>query len=121
VTELPPDPFQLPVVGGGELEALLASSGPPVLLDFFATWCGPCAWIVPTLRALSQEYGDRLTVVKVDVDTDAEVARHFRIGSVPTVVLWAQGEEVGRSVGVEPKVVRGLVQSTIGPHSTREG
>jgi len=115
VTSLPPDPFQLPVAGGGELEDLLRDPSRPVLLDFFASWCGPCAWIVPTLRALAEECGDRLQVVKVDVEAESEVARRFRIGSVPTVVLWSAGEEVGRSVGVEPPVVRGMVEALLGP------
>ncbi|TVR67336.1 MAG: thiol reductase thioredoxin [Gemmatimonadales bacterium] len=117
MTSLPPDPFQLPVAGGGELEGLLSDPTRPVLLDFFAAWCGPCAWIVPTLRTLAEEYGDRLAVVKVDVDADPQAAERFRIGSVPTVILWADGEEVGRSVGVEPPRVRKMVEELLGPGS----
>jgi thioredoxin len=84
-------------------------------VDFFATWCGPCAWIVPTLRAVAADYGPRVRVVKVDTDEDARVTTRHRIGSVPTVVLFHGGVEVGRSIGVEPERVRAMVEGAAGP------
>lgn len=104
------DPFHLPALRGGEVEGLLEAGERPVLVDFFATWCGPCAWIVPTLRALREEFGDRVEIVKVDVDEAIELATSLRIASVPTVILFEKGVEVERSLGVEPEKVRRMVE-----------
>ncbi len=108
-----PDPFELPVLPAGELEGQIRDASVPLLVDFFATWCGPCAWIVPTLRALAREHGEALRVVKVDTDEDSEVTTRHAIGSVPTVVLFHRGKEVGRSVGVEPERVRAMVEAEL--------
>ena len=107
------DPFHLPALDGGEVEGLLEAGTRPVLVDFFATWCGPCAWIVPTLRALREEYGDRVEIVKVDVDEATELATSLRIASVPTVILFEGGVEVERSLGVEPEKVRRMVEGAV--------
>jgi thioredoxin 1 len=107
------DPFHLPVLRGGEVERLLELGERPLLLDFFATWCGPCAWIIPTLNALRGEYGDRLDVFKLDVDESPGLAERFRIGSVPTLILFQAGMEVDRSVGVEPERVRSMVERVL--------
>jgi len=107
------DPFHLPALDGGEVEGLLGAGGRPVLVDFFATWCGPCAWIVPTLRALREEYGDRVEIVNVDVDEATELATSLRIASVPTVILFEGGVEVERSLGVEPEKVRRMVEGAV--------
>jgi len=104
------DPFHLSALRGGEVEGLLEAGARPVLVDFFATWCGPCAWIVPTLRALREEFGDRVEIVKVDVDEATGLATSLRIASVPTVILFEGGVEVERSVGVEPEKVRRMVE-----------
>ena len=109
-----PDPFHLPLLVPGEVEGLAATGGRPVLVDFFATWCGPCQWIIPTLRHLRDSYGDRLVVGKLDVDAHPAFATEHRIGSVPTVILFHEGAEVGRSVGVEPEKVTDMVQHLLG-------
>lgn len=109
-----PDPFHLPVLRGEEVEGLRGAAARPLLVDFFATWCGPCAWIVPTLRALRETYGDRVDIVKVDVDEATELAASLRIGSVPTLILFEGGVEVDRSVGVEPERVRAMVEAAAG-------
>jgi thioredoxin 1 len=108
-----PDPFHLPVVSGGEAERIVATSAEPVLVDFFATWCGPCAWIIPTLRALAEEFGEGIRVLKVDTDESPELTARLRIGSVPTLVLFEGGEETGRSIGVEPEKVRAMVEGAV--------
>lgn len=64
----------------------------PVLVDFWAAWCGPCRAISPILESLAEDYGDRLTVAKVDVDANEALAREYRIRSIPTVMLVADGE-----------------------------
>lgn len=110
-----PDPFHLPQLSPGEVEGLAEPGSPPVLVDFFATWCGPCQWIVPTLRSLATTYGDRLVVGKLDVDLYPDFSTAHRIGSVPTVILFHEGAEVRRSVGVEPENVMRMVADLIGP------
>jgi thioredoxin 1 len=119
--EASPDPFELPVVPGDEVRALLGDANVPVLVDFFATWCGPCAWIVPTLRALTEQHGDRIRIVKVDVDEDPGWARELRIGSVPTLVLFEAGVEVERSIGVEPERVRDMADAAVARRRGLEG
>lgn len=89
----------------------LALEGPgPILVDFHATWCGPCKWLEPVLVRLSQEGEGRFLVARVDVDQAEDAARDYAIGSVPTVILFRQGAEVGRSLGVEPDRLAEMVR-----------
>jgi thioredoxin 1 len=113
------DPFHLPELDPGEVEGVLSETEVPLLVDFFATWCGPCAWIVPTLRALSVEFDDRVRIVKVDVDRVQALAQSLRIGSVPTVILFEGGVEIERSIGVEPERVRRMVEEAVARDEAR--
>ncbi len=74
----------------------------PVMVDFTATWCGPCKTLAPTLEALAGEYAGRVTFVKVDVDQVPDLPRQYGIRGVPTVVLIRNGQEVQRWVGTRP-------------------
>jgi thioredoxin 1 len=80
----------------------------PVLLAFTAVWCAPCAWLDPYLLEAALEGKGRLRVFKADVDQLPEAAMRYRIGSVPIVLLFRNGEEVERSVGVEPERIRSM-------------
>lgn len=74
----------------------------PVLVDFYTDWCGPCKMIKPILEELKSKMGDRLTILKVDVDKNASVAAHYKIQSVPTLVLFKNNEIKWRQSGVVP-------------------
>lgn len=74
-----------------------------VLVDFWATWCGPCRAIAPTLELLAEEYQGRAKIVKVDVDANPESAQRFGIRSIPTLFVFKNGERVESVVGGRPK------------------
>ena len=74
-----------------------------MLVDFFATWCGPCKAFAPTLEAVAQAYEGRVDVVKVDVDAEPELARQFRVMSIPTLVLMENGQVKEKRVGVQSR------------------
>ena len=84
-----------------EKEAL--QSPLPVLLDFWAPWCGPCRMLAPELKALADEYAGRVVVGKVNVDEEPELAAAFRVSSIPTVVVIRDGKVVRTSVGYKPQ------------------
>ena len=75
----------------------------PVLVDFWAPWCPPCRAIGPTLDALADEYQGKAKIVKVDVDDEPEVASRYGVSSIPALLLFKGGEQVGQLVGAHPK------------------
>ncbi len=74
-----------------------------VLVDFFATWCGPCKMLTPVLEDLSEELKDKLTIVKVDVDESPDLAKRFGIMAVPTMILFKSGQQVNAFQGYMAK------------------
>ena len=83
-------------------EELIASTE-PVLVDFWAEWCGPCRLMSPVLEAIASERSGRLRVAKLNVDENAELARRFQVMSIPTFILFQKGEPQLRLVGAKGK------------------
>jgi len=79
------------------------NSPKPVLVDFWATWCGPCRAIAPVLEQLAVDHGDKLTVAKLDVDANPLTSRRFQVASVPTLIVFKNGIPTTRLVGVRAK------------------
>ena len=90
-------------VGDADLERVVAGSDVPVLVDFYAEWCGPCKIMAPVLDDLARERAGEVLVAKLDTDRSPGMARKFEIRGVPTLVAFAGGREVAREVGAVPR------------------
>jgi thioredoxin 1 len=84
-------------------EQEILKSDTPVLVDFWAIWCGPCKQIAPTVAALAEEYKGRLKVAKMDIDKHQMVPQRFGIRSIPTLLVFKGGKVVGQVVGAVPR------------------
>ncbi len=82
----------------------LIHSEKPVLVDFYATWCGPCQMLGPILKEVKDKLGDRVAIIKIDVDKNQAVASHYRVKGVPTMMLFQNGKQLWRQSGVLSKM-----------------
>lgn len=84
----------------------LTASGKPLVVDFWATWCGPCKRVAPLIEELAAEYEGRVNIGKCDVEEDEDLATQFQVSSIPTIIfIDAQGQLAGRVVGAQSKAV----------------
>lgn len=93
VTELNKDNFEKEVM----------EANVPVLIDFWASWCGPCRMMSPVIDQIAEEMGDKLKVCKVNVDENHELAEKYEIMTIPAFIVMKNGAEAGRTIGVQPK------------------
>jgi len=90
------------VVTDQTFEDVVLKSDKPVIVDFWAVWCGPCRMIAPVMDQLEKKYGDKIVVAKVDVDKEQKYAAEYGVRNIPTVLVFQNGEAIGRQVGVAP-------------------
>src|SRR5215471_9681266 len=95
-----------------EFEDIVFQSQEPVLIDFWAPWCGPCRAMAPTLDAIAEDYGDSAKILKFNVDDDPNVAVKYGVRGIPTLILFRNGKEAGRLVGAHEKY---QIADLIGP------
>lgn len=86
-----------------DFQVKVLESPVPVLVDFWAPWCGPCRMVAPVLEQLAVEYGERLRIVKVNVDESPQLAQRWGVSSIPTLVAFSGGQQADRVVGALPK------------------
>ena len=90
-------------ISAAEFESKVLGASEPVLVDFFATWCGPCRMMAPTIDEVSQEMAGKASVYKIDIDEAPQIAQQLGIMSVPTFMVFKDGKVASQTIGAQPK------------------
>ena len=90
-------------ISAAEFESKVLGASEPVLVDFFATWCGPCRMMAPTIDEVSQEMAGKASVYKLDIDEAPQIAQQLGIMSVPTFMVFIDGKVASQTIGAQPK------------------
>ena len=92
----------------------IIQSDKPVLVDFFATWCGPCQMLAPILKEVKANLGERISIIKIDVDKNQAVAAQYQVRGVPTMILFQNGKQLWRQSGVMSKedIIKVIVEKS---------
>jgi thioredoxin 1 len=96
-----------------EFDALITQSTGPVVVDFGATWCGPCQALAPHIEKMAAEYSGKAVIGKVDVDVEPDLAGRFNVMSVPTVLFFKGGKKVDSVTGNQPEAIRNKLKALI--------
>ncbi len=91
-------------VTADSFEQEVLKSDVPVLVDFWAEWCGPCKMIAPHLDKIAADYGSKVKIVKVDIDEERSLAEKYRVESIPTLMFFKEGKLVDQMIGARPKI-----------------
>ena len=101
-------------VSSDNFQGEVLDSGLPVLVDFWATWCGPCRMVAPHLEALASELEGKVRIAKLDVDNNQQIASRFNVSSIPTFILFKDGQVADRMLGAMPKAaIEGFVNRNL--------
>ena len=112
-TDLPHPNEPIEVSGAEQFDAVVANSSVPIVVDFWAAWCGPCRMVAPEIHKVAEHMAGRALVLKVDTDANPELSSRFGIRSIPTIGVFANGREVNRVSGVRPAAaIEALVPKT---------
>ncbi|MFE3869071.1 thioredoxin [Flavobacterium sp. LS2P90] len=92
----------------------IIESEKPVLIDFFATWCGPCKMLGPILKEVKDSLGDRISIIKIDVDKNQQIASQYQVRGVPTMILFQNGKQLWRQSGVLTKeeIIKTIIEKS---------
>src|SRR5699024_7540996 len=91
------------VISSADFQSKVLDAKGPVLVDFFATWCGPCKMLAPTLDEVAQEVAGKAAVYKLDIDQSPDIAQRYGVMSVPTLIVFEDGQAQQQAVGVQPQ------------------